>query len=168
MFSTSPQSAGGRKGLALPIWQRWSTWGESWENLKTNAIVYGQIPTHGDWNLPYFFSYVVWSHFYVDFRGDLASSRPGWRWWTGRRRETWRWARTRCWSRTASGWRTTCAAWQTTSAPSSRLAGLQFSFLICFIFFETISSSELKRSTRLVGPHKLKRMLLRCRSSVII
>ena len=37
-----------------------------------------------------------------------------------------------------------------------------------FIFFEIISSSELKRSTRLVGPHKLKRMLLRCRSSVII
>ena len=38
----------------------------------------------------------------------------------------------------------------------------------CFIFFEVIPSSELKRSTRLVGPHKLKRMLLRCRSLIII
>ena len=38
---------------------------------------------------------------------------------------------------------------------------------IYFVFFEVIFSSELKRSTRLVGPHKLKRMLLRCRSLII-
>ena len=62
----------------------------------------------------------------------------------------------------------TCAAWQTTSAPSSRLAGLQLCYLFYFISFEVISSSELKRSTRLVGQHKLKRMLLRCRSLIIL